>query len=124
MKTNNSKLRVIAGVAVGVLLLTASADAANTQIKAAKKFLRKVPAAELPAKADAFIAQAKVEDRHQAYEAVKLLYPNLPISKSAAVVQGAGPTTSGPFVPGPTDDLNRNDTSLVPPGQGRVYSRP
>jgi hypothetical protein len=122
----NNRLRVWAVVFVVILVaIGSSAHGGNIHSKAAKKFLRKVPTAELPAKAAAYIAQTKVEERFLAFEAIKSLYPNLPIPQpSSSSAQSAPPTVGPPFVPGgPNGYINRNQTAIRQPGGCRCYSR-
>jgi hypothetical protein len=102
-----------------------SAHGANLHSKAAKKFLRKVPTAELPARAAAYLAQVIVEDRQLAYEAIKALYPNLPIPQPDSSAQSAPPMVGPPFKPGgPNGYINRNQTVIRQPGCSCPYFRP
>jgi hypothetical protein len=124
MKTNNFKLRVLSGVAVAVVCLSLSASASENHVKAAKKALKNVPAAELPAKAEAFIQSYKAEERVAAYQAVKAVHPNLPVAQPKAV-QGATIGAGGPFAPGPVGPtINRNQTGTIGSATPRRYSRP
>jgi hypothetical protein len=121
MKTKTLKM-IMGGMVAGAFLLSvlpAHADG-NSQIKAAKKYLRKTSAAEMPAQAQAFISQARPEDRVAAYEAIRQLYP-----QQAAAMSIKPPPRSGPFQPGsPTGIQNRPQTVIVLPGEGRIYSKP
>ena len=130
MKTNTNNLRKLLAIAVAAVCLSLSADAGESHVKAARKALKNVPAAELPAKAEAFIQSFKAEERVEAYLAVKAVSPNLPVAQPKSVqgahggshvVIGAG----GPFAPGPVGPtINRNNTGTVGSATPRRYSRP
>lgn len=107
MQTNDLTIKIITSVAVAVLLNAHLAFAAKTSpVDLAKKELRTVPTAEMPAKAASMVAQAKPEAGESTAETVVAAAIEL---KSAATIAVVGA-------------IARQNTELAPAAAAKAAS--